>query len=65
MAKVRIPVSIEIREALKEIGPGDSYDSVIRDLIDLWIKTQIHEEAKPFHELMARAKWLKHGGYSY
>ena len=60
MARIRIPISIEIREALKEIGPGETYDTVIRKLIDLWIMNEIHKGARPITELIDQYRhWKK------
>lgn len=64
MKSVKTPVKIRVdsatRQALRDIGwKGESYDDVIRRLIDHFVKAQIHEGAAPFRELLAEEEEVK------
>ena len=57
VTSVKTPVKIRIdsktREAVKLLGrKGDSYDDVVRRLLNFWIKGMIPEAAAPIRELL-------------
>ena len=59
-ASKKIRVSIETREALKEIGrKGESFDAVIRRLIKYWVLEESYEGAAGILDLFDMEEEVK------